>query len=87
MCVYYIVFVHLSFVMIKQLVVVLGGRVCVSFGFKVRYLPLQGDISDIHIYFAGFCSVPDKIIRFIINRWTWKGFNYVVFLTYESSNI
>lgn len=52
----------LSFVMIKQLVVVLGGRVCVSFGFKVRFLPLQGDNSDIHIYFAGFCSVPDKII-------------------------
>lgn len=47
--------------MIKQLVVVLGGRVCVSFGFKVRFLPLQGDNSDIHIYFAGFCSVLDKI--------------------------
>lgn len=40
---------------------VLGGRVCVSFGFKVRFLPLQGDNSDIHTYFAGFCSVLDKI--------------------------
>lgn len=48
--------------MFKQVVVVLGGRVCVSFGFKVRFLPLQGDNSDIHIYLAGFCSVPDKII-------------------------
>lgn len=47
--------------MIKQLVVVLGGRVCVSFGFKVRFYPLQGDNSDIHIYFAGFCSVLDEI--------------------------
>lgn len=44
------------FCVIKQLVVVLGGRVCVSFGFKVRFLPLQGDNSDIHIYFAGFCT-------------------------------
>lgn len=48
--------------MIKQLVVVLGGRVCVSFGFKVRFLPLQGDNSNIHIHVARFCSVPDTII-------------------------